>query len=70
MTQATKKLRIFMAENKFSPSDIYKAMIPIINPDKSKGKGRGQGRSSILGDYGSSTSKSMVFIEDQESCLS
>jgi len=69
MTQATKKLMIFMEENHFSPRDIYKAMIPIINPDKSKGKGRGEPRSSILGHPGASTAKRSVFIEDAEACF-
>jgi len=45
----TDKLRKFMAENHFSPSDIYMAMIPILNPEKGKGIIRRQERLSILG---------------------
>jgi hypothetical protein len=39
-----KKLKKFMDDNRFSPSDIYRGMIPLINPEKGNGNGRGEGR--------------------------
>ena len=43
----TDLLKRFMAEHKFSPSDIYMAMVPIIN-EKGNGIIRGQERSRVL----------------------
>jgi hypothetical protein len=44
-----KKLKKFMADNNYSVSDIYRGLIPVINPEKSKGNGRPEGRSRVLG---------------------
>jgi len=71
MTTAKKvseKLRSFMAENHFDHSDIYRGMIAIINPDKSKGKTRGEGRKPVLMALRKPTPQTSMDI-GEESCL-